>query len=199
MFLYISPPSFLCFLLLSVSFTCLTAFSSSPLSDCIPLHTLHSLPPYLSSSVCPPMSSPCPFCLFSLHIPHSKFYFYLLFSFLSCAPRSLMPALFLTVSHQYLQRRQQENAQRQSRGEPPLPEEDITKMFKPPQPPPRMDTLLIAGTHTHKTQHLHTCSTRHLHHIDPLLLQTPSATSAPLTGAQVLFCNYLRHLEITII
>ncbi|KAG8010234.1 Eukaryotic translation initiation factor 3 subunit H, partial [Nibea albiflora] len=42
-------------------------------------------------------------------------------------------------------RRQQENAQRQSRGEPPLPEEDITKMFKPPQPPPRMDTLLIAG------------------------------------------------------
>uniref|UniRef100_W5LC80 Eukaryotic translation initiation factor 3 subunit H n=1 Tax=Astyanax mexicanus TaxID=7994 RepID=W5LC80_ASTMX len=47
--------------------------------------------------------------------------------------------------HQYLQRRQQENAQRQSRGEPPLPEEDISKMFKPPQPPPRMDTLLIAG------------------------------------------------------
>ncbi|XP_056141997.1 eukaryotic translation initiation factor 3 subunit H [Lampris incognitus] len=47
--------------------------------------------------------------------------------------------------HQYLQRRQQENTQRQSRGEPPLPEEDISKMFKPPQPPPRMDTLLIAG------------------------------------------------------
>ncbi|XP_068180536.1 eukaryotic translation initiation factor 3 subunit H [Antennarius striatus] len=47
--------------------------------------------------------------------------------------------------HQYLQRRQQENAQRQSRGEPPLLEEDISKMFKPPQPPPRMDTLLIAG------------------------------------------------------
>lgn len=142
------------------------------------------------------MSSPCPFCLFSFHIPHSQFYF----SFLSCAPRSLMPALSLSVSHQYLQRRQQENVQRQSRGEPPLPEEDITKMFKPPQPPPRMDTLLIAGTHTHiQTHHLHTYSTRHLHHIDPLLLQTPSA-SAPLTGAQVLFCNYLRHyLEITII
>uniref|UniRef100_A0AAY4CCV4 Eukaryotic translation initiation factor 3 subunit H n=1 Tax=Denticeps clupeoides TaxID=299321 RepID=A0AAY4CCV4_9TELE len=47
--------------------------------------------------------------------------------------------------HQYIQRRQQENTQRQSRGEPPLPEEDISKMFKPPQPPPRMDTLLIAG------------------------------------------------------
>ncbi|XP_042633037.1 eukaryotic translation initiation factor 3 subunit H-B-like [Cyprinus carpio] len=43
--------------------------------------------------------------------------------------------------HQYIQRWQQENAQRQSRGEPLLPEEDLSKMFKPP---PRMDTLLIA-------------------------------------------------------
>uniref|UniRef100_A0A670K4F5 Eukaryotic translation initiation factor 3 subunit H n=2 Tax=Podarcis muralis TaxID=64176 RepID=A0A670K4F5_PODMU len=47
--------------------------------------------------------------------------------------------------HQYQQRRQQENLQRQSRGEPPLPEEDMNKLFKPPQPPPRMDSLLIAG------------------------------------------------------
>lgn len=52
----------------------------------------------------------------------------------------------LSCISQYLQRRQQENTQRQSRGEPPLPEEDISKMFKPPQAPPRMDTLLIAGT-----------------------------------------------------
>ncbi|KAG8441681.1 hypothetical protein GDO86_010748 [Hymenochirus boettgeri] len=47
--------------------------------------------------------------------------------------------------HQYLQRRQQENIQRQSRGEPPLPEEDVSKLFKPPLTPPRMDSLLIAG------------------------------------------------------
>lgn len=60
----------------------------------------------------------------------------------------LMPS-FVGPSLQYLQRRQQENTQRQSRGEPPLPEEDISKLFKPPQAPPRMDTLLIAGTHTH--------------------------------------------------
>ncbi|KAF3822712.1 hypothetical protein GH733_008086 [Mirounga leonina] len=45
----------------------------------------------------------------------------------------------------YQQRRQQENMQRQSRGEPPLPEEDLSKLFKPPQPPARMDSLLIAG------------------------------------------------------
>ncbi|MGH0120927.1 UNVERIFIED_CONTAM: hypothetical protein FKN15_038466 [Acipenser sinensis] len=56
--------------------------------------------------------------------------------------------------HQYLQRRQQENTQRQTRGEPPLPEEDISKMFKPPQPPPRMDTLLIAGQINTYCQHI---------------------------------------------
>lgn len=36
--------------------------------------------------------------------------------------------------------------QRQSRGEPPLPEEDLSKLFKPHQPPARMESLLIAGT-----------------------------------------------------
>ncbi|KAA0710432.1 Eukaryotic translation initiation factor 3 subunit H [Triplophysa tibetana] len=49
--------------------------------------------------------------------------------------------------HQYIQRRQQENTQRQSRGELHLPEEDLNKMFKPPPQPPRMDTLLIASTY----------------------------------------------------
>lgn len=53
--------------------------------------------------------------------------------------------LILLFYFQYQQRRQQENIQRQSRGEPPLPEEDINKLFKPPQPPPRMESLLIAG------------------------------------------------------
>ncbi|KAK1805144.1 hypothetical protein P4O66_019489 [Electrophorus voltai] len=46
--------------------------------------------------------------------------------------------------HQYIQRRQQENAQRQSRGEALLPE-DLNKLFKPPVPPLHMDTLLISG------------------------------------------------------
>uniref|UniRef100_A0A8C9F2L7 Eukaryotic translation initiation factor 3 subunit H n=1 Tax=Pavo cristatus TaxID=9049 RepID=A0A8C9F2L7_PAVCR len=53
--------------------------------------------------------------------------------------------LFLLLFFQYQQRRQQENLQRQSRGEAPLPEEDINKLFKPPQPPARMESLLIAG------------------------------------------------------
>lgn len=66
--------------------------------------------------------------------------------------RCWYPPLLLIIP-QYQQRRQQENAQRQSRGEPPLPEEDISKMFKAPQAPPRMDTLLISGT---STLHSHT-------------------------------------------
>lgn len=68
-------------------------------------------------------------------------------SFSLSSPLSLCPPPL-----QYVQRRQQENAQRQSRGEPPLPEEDLTKLFKPPQPPPRMDSLLIAGQLTHSDQ-----------------------------------------------
>ena len=38
----------------------------------------------------------------------------------------------------------QENQLRQSRGDPPLPDDDINRMFKPPQPPPRLDSLLLS-------------------------------------------------------
>ena len=51
----------------------------------------------------------------------------------------------LSKQQQYLQRWQQENAQRQSRGEPPLPKEDFNKIFKPPQTLKPIDTLVIAG------------------------------------------------------
>lgn len=34
---------------------------------------------------------------------------------------------------------------RQARGDPPLPDEDINKIFKPLQPPPRLESLLLAG------------------------------------------------------
>ncbi|XP_040855763.1 eukaryotic translation initiation factor 3 subunit H-like [Ochotona curzoniae] len=46
--------------------------------------------------------------------------------------------------HQYQQLRQQENMQRQSGGQPPLPK-DLFKLFPHPQPPMRMDSLLIAS------------------------------------------------------
>lgn len=44
----------------------------------------------------------------------------------------------------YIQRRQGENAQRNSRGDPPLQEEDLSKIFKPLQSPSRLDYLLLS-------------------------------------------------------
>uniref|UniRef100_A0A8C5MAS4 Eukaryotic translation initiation factor 3 subunit H n=1 Tax=Leptobrachium leishanense TaxID=445787 RepID=A0A8C5MAS4_9ANUR len=64
--------------------------------------------------------------------------------------------------HQYVQRRQQENLQRQSRGEPVLPEEDITKMFKPPIVPPRMDSLLISGQINTYIQNIKECTSQNM-------------------------------------
>lgn len=42
----------------------------------------------------------------------------------------------------YKQKRAQENDLRKNRGEPPLPDEDLSKLFRPLQPPPRLDNLL---------------------------------------------------------
>ncbi|KAM7451921.1 Eukaryotic translation initiation factor3 subunit H [Porites harrisoni] len=44
----------------------------------------------------------------------------------------------------YTQRRQAENASRQHRGEAPLPDDDLNKMFKPLQSPSRLDYLLLS-------------------------------------------------------
>ena len=40
---------------------------------------------------------------------------------------------------------QQENQQRVARGEQPLPDEDLSKIFKPMQPPSRLDSLLLSS------------------------------------------------------
>ncbi|CAG2234240.1 EIF3H [Mytilus edulis] len=45
---------------------------------------------------------------------------------------------------QFLTKRQQENTAREARGEKPLPEDDINKMFKPIPAPARLDSLLLA-------------------------------------------------------
>ena len=45
----------------------------------------------------------------------------------------------------YKQRRATENELRKTRGEPPLPEEDTSKMFKPLQAPLRLDNMLTTG------------------------------------------------------
>jgi len=45
----------------------------------------------------------------------------------------------------YQSKRTHENNMRKQRGESPLPEEDINKVFKPLAPPARLDSLLWAG------------------------------------------------------
>jgi len=47
--------------------------------------------------------------------------------------------------HKHVQKRQAENAARQARGEKPLPEEDLTKLFKPIPAIPRLDATVTAG------------------------------------------------------
>ena len=46
---------------------------------------------------------------------------------------------------QFAAKRAAENKQRAERGEGPLPEEDLARMFKAPIMPPRLDQLLLAG------------------------------------------------------
>lgn len=45
----------------------------------------------------------------------------------------------------YLQKRTQENEARRQRGDHPLPEDDLTKLFKPLQPPSMLDGLLASA------------------------------------------------------
>ncbi|GBL78437.1 Eukaryotic translation initiation factor 3 subunit H, partial [Araneus ventricosus] len=49
------------------------------------------------------------------------------------------------AKNQYLQKRAAENNARIAKGEPPLPEDDINKLFKPILPPSRLDALLVSG------------------------------------------------------
>ncbi|KAK8719840.1 hypothetical protein OTU49_013740, partial [Cherax quadricarinatus] len=51
----------------------------------------------------------------------------------------------LQDKHKFMQKRAAENAQRQSRGEPPLPDEDVSKQFKPIAPLPRLDAMITSG------------------------------------------------------
>jgi translation initiation factor 3 subunit H len=49
------------------------------------------------------------------------------------------------LKQQYLQKREAENSARRSRGEPPLPEEDINKIYKPIPPVSRLEAMLISS------------------------------------------------------
>merc|ERR1719317_1626363 len=49
------------------------------------------------------------------------------------------------AKQQYIMKRDQENQQRRQRGEAPLPDEDVNKLFKPLPTPQRLDCTPVAG------------------------------------------------------
>ena len=57
--------------------------------------------------------------------------------------KSLVKQQQLRQQHQY--KKEQENLAREKRGEAPLPQEDLDKLFKLPTPPPRLDNVLLSA------------------------------------------------------
>lgn len=61
--------------------------------------------------------------------------------------------------HRYIQKRNQENAARQAKGEPPLPEEDLNKLFRPIPVPLRLNPMIVSGQiNTYSQQITQFCS-----------------------------------------
>lgn len=63
---------------------------------------------------------------------------------------------------QFLQKRAQENSTRIQKGEPPLPEEDINKLFKPIPAPSRLESVLHCGQINSYCQQVAQFSTQNL-------------------------------------
>lgn len=53
-----------------------------------------------------------------------------------------------------LAKQAQDNASRVQKGEPPLPEEDITKLFRPVPVPPRLNSMIVSGQINTYSQHI---------------------------------------------
>lgn len=56
--------------------------------------------------------------------------------------------------HRWMVKRAQENAARAAKDEPPLPEEDVNKLFKPLPVPPRLNPMIVAGQINTYSQHI---------------------------------------------
>lgn len=53
-----------------------------------------------------------------------------------------------------LAKQSQENAARQAKGEPPVPEEEVTKLFRPLPVPPRLNSMIVSGQVNTYAQHI---------------------------------------------
>merc|ERR1719240_643082 len=67
--------------------------------------------------------------------------------------KTLIKQQQLRQQHQY--KKEQENILREKRGEPPLPQEDLDKLFKLPTAPPRLDNVLLSSQVTSFCRDLH--------------------------------------------
>lgn len=56
--------------------------------------------------------------------------------------------------HRAITKRAQENAMRASKDEPPLPDEDFNKIFRPPPVPGRLNPMIVAGQINTYSQHI---------------------------------------------
>lgn len=56
--------------------------------------------------------------------------------------------------HRMLAKHVQENDMRKNRGEEPLPEEDVTKAFRPIPVPPRLNSMIVSGQINTYSQHI---------------------------------------------
>lgn len=56
--------------------------------------------------------------------------------------------------HRMMAKQTQENAARIAKGEPPLPEEDVNKLFKPLPVPPRLTPMIVSGQIDTYAQHI---------------------------------------------
>lgn len=56
--------------------------------------------------------------------------------------------------HRAIAKRTQENAARVAKDEPPLPDEDFNKLFRPPPVPGRLNPMIVAGQINTYSQHI---------------------------------------------
>lgn len=84
----------------------------------------------------------------------------------------------------WIQKRQLENQARSTRGEEPLPDDDLSKMFKIPTAPSRLNPLILSGTISHKADEVSEFCSQSLGKLfltEPL--QEAKASTAPAAAA----------------
>jgi len=83
----------------------------------------------------------------------------------------------------WIQKRQLENQARSTRGEEPLPDDDLSKMFKIPTAPSRLNPLILSGTISHKADEVSEFCSQSLGKLfltEPL--QEAKASTAPVAA-----------------